>query len=144
MLNRWIYCLYWLDRVYLSGLHVNNLQDGTCTVAWTPYAPGQYKITVFFGEGRVKGSPFTAHVTDERQNLTETTHGVSFLLILVTALFKSKKFFKKYHNNAKNQLGKVHFDYLLQPISFSYEMKYFCEAASAAFRSGCAMKFSAR
>ena len=38
-------------------------KDGTVSVSFLPTAPGEYKITVKFGDKHIKGSPFNAKVT---------------------------------------------------------------------------------
>lgn len=38
-------------------------KDGTVSVSYLPTAPGEYKISVKFGDKNIKGSPFTAKIT---------------------------------------------------------------------------------
>jgi len=38
-------------------------KDGTVSVSYLPTAPGEYKITVKFGDKHIKGSPFVAKIT---------------------------------------------------------------------------------
>lgn len=37
-------------------------KDGTVAVSYLPTAPGEYKISVRFGDKHIKGSPFLAKV----------------------------------------------------------------------------------
>jgi hypothetical protein len=41
-------------------------KDGTVSVSYLPTAPGEYKISVKFGDKNIKGSPFTAKITGEQ------------------------------------------------------------------------------
>jgi Filamin/ABP280 repeat len=40
-------------------------KDGTVSVSYLPTAPGEYKISVRFGDKHIKGSPYTAKITGE-------------------------------------------------------------------------------
>lgn len=48
----------------LYGLHFqitcHDNKDGTVSVSYLPTAPGEYKVTVRFGDKHIKGSPFLA------------------------------------------------------------------------------------
>nr|XP_039265539.1 filamin-C-like isoform X3 [Styela clava] len=39
-------------------------KDGTCSVSYVPTAPGEYSIAVKFDDEHIRGSPFTANITD--------------------------------------------------------------------------------
>lgn len=51
------------------------LQDGTCSVAWVPPVPGEYKIHVKIGGKPVKGSPFSVFVAGEGQKRAHLSVG---------------------------------------------------------------------
>jgi len=53
-------------------------KDGTVSVSYLPTAPGEYKITVKFGDKHIKGSPFVAKITG---NATACLRAVSHLII---------------------------------------------------------------
>ena len=38
-------------------------KDGTVSVSYLPTAPGEYKISVRFGDKHIRGSPYTAKIT---------------------------------------------------------------------------------
>lgn len=38
-------------------------KDGTVSVSYLPTAPGEYKISVKFGDKHIKGSPYVAKIT---------------------------------------------------------------------------------
>jgi hypothetical protein len=38
-------------------------KDGTVSVSYLPTAPGEYKISVKFGDKHIKGSPYNAKIT---------------------------------------------------------------------------------
>lgn len=38
-------------------------KDGTVSVSYLPTAPGEYKITVKFGDKHIRGSPYVAKIT---------------------------------------------------------------------------------
>jgi len=44
-------------------------KDGTVSVSYLPTAPGEYKITVKFGDKHIKGSPFVAKITGKSSGL---------------------------------------------------------------------------
>lgn len=46
-------------------------KDGTVSVNYLPTAPGEYKISVRFGDKNIKGSPFFAKVTLELSSTNE-------------------------------------------------------------------------
>ena len=54
--------------VSVSGPHppkpieITNNEDNTMTVTYHPKAPGDYKIEVFWADGHISGSPFTASI----------------------------------------------------------------------------------
>jgi filamin len=47
-------------------------KDGTVSVSYLPTAPGEYKISVRFGDKHIKGSPFNAKITGEGRNATKS------------------------------------------------------------------------
>lgn len=51
------------------------LQDGTCSVAWVPPVPGEYKIHVKLSGNPVKGSPFVVVVAGEGQKRAHLSVG---------------------------------------------------------------------
>lgn len=44
-------------------------KDGTVAVSYLPTAPGEYKISVRFGDKHIKGSPYTAKVYQDSDNI---------------------------------------------------------------------------
>lgn len=46
-------------------------KDGTVSVTYLPTAPGEYKISVKFGDKNIKGSPFTSKITGNSSHLIE-------------------------------------------------------------------------
>ncbi|XP_072945907.1 filamin-A isoform X3 [Epargyreus clarus] len=50
-------------------------KDGTVSVSYLPTAPGEYKITVRFGDKHIKGSPFLAKVTGEGRKRNQISVG---------------------------------------------------------------------
>uniref|UniRef100_A0A0R3RZ00 Filamin-A n=1 Tax=Elaeophora elaphi TaxID=1147741 RepID=A0A0R3RZ00_9BILA len=50
-----------------ATIECHDNKDGTCSVVWTPSAPGEYKIHVKVSGKPVKNSPFTVCVADEGQ-----------------------------------------------------------------------------
>lgn len=45
-------------------------KDGTVSVNYLPTAPGEYKISVRFGDKNIKGSPFFSKVNFKISNLS--------------------------------------------------------------------------
>ncbi|XP_065219553.1 filamin-A isoform X2 [Planococcus citri] len=50
-------------------------KDGTVAVSYLPTAPGEYKITVKFGDKHIKGSPYNAKVTGEGRKRNQISVG---------------------------------------------------------------------
>ncbi|XP_049817038.1 filamin-A isoform X3 [Aethina tumida] len=50
-------------------------KDGTVSVSYLPTAPGEYKISVRFGEKHIKGSPFNAKITGEGRKRNQISVG---------------------------------------------------------------------
>lgn len=50
-------------------------KDGTVAVSYLPTAPGEYKISVRFGDKNIKGSPFFAKVTGEGRKRNQISVG---------------------------------------------------------------------
>ncbi|CAG5037509.1 unnamed protein product [Parnassius apollo] len=50
-------------------------KDGTVSVSYLPTAPGEYKVSVRFGDRHIKGSPFTAKVTGEGRKRNQISVG---------------------------------------------------------------------
>ncbi|KAL1493038.1 hypothetical protein ABEB36_011179 [Hypothenemus hampei] len=50
-------------------------KDGTVSVSYLPTAPGEYKITVRFGDKHIKGSPFFAKITGEGRKRNQISVG---------------------------------------------------------------------
>lgn len=50
-------------------------KDGTVSVSYLPTAPGEYKISVRFGEKHIKGSPFFAKITGEGRKRNQISVG---------------------------------------------------------------------
>ncbi|XP_047037060.1 filamin-A isoform X4 [Helicoverpa zea] len=50
-------------------------KDGTVSVSYLPTAPGEYKISVRFGDKHIKGSPYTAKVTGEGRKRNQISVG---------------------------------------------------------------------
>lgn len=50
-------------------------KDGTVSVSYLPTAPGEYKISVRFGDKNIKGSPFFAKVTGEGRKRNQISVG---------------------------------------------------------------------
>ncbi|CAB3233002.1 unnamed protein product [Arctia plantaginis] len=50
-------------------------KDGTVSVSYLPTAPGEYKISVRFGDKHIKGSPFLAKVTGEGRKRNQISVG---------------------------------------------------------------------
>lgn len=76
-----------LNFLFQSFLCIDNdfLQDGTCSVVWTPPVPGKYKVHIKLSGKPVKNSPFIVYVTDEgqkRAHLSLESTALSEVLIL--------------------------------------------------------------
>ncbi|XP_067205883.1 filamin-A isoform X3 [Linepithema humile] len=52
-------------------------KDGTVSVSYLPTAPGEYKITVKFGDKHINGSPFVAKITGEGRKRNQISVGSS-------------------------------------------------------------------
>ncbi|XP_076390473.1 filamin A protein cher isoform X4 [Megachile rotundata] len=50
-------------------------KDGTVSVSYLPTAPGEYKITVKFGDKYIKGSPYVAKITGEGRKRNQISVG---------------------------------------------------------------------
>ncbi|KOB78272.1 Filamin [Operophtera brumata] len=50
-------------------------KDGTVAVSFLPTAPGEYKVSVRFGDKHIKGSPFLAKVTGEGRKRNQISVG---------------------------------------------------------------------
>lgn len=55
------------------GCHDN--KDGTVSVSYLPTAPGEYKISVKFGDKNIKGSPYSAKITGEGRKRNQISVG---------------------------------------------------------------------
>lgn len=53
----------------------NDNKDGTVSVTYLPTAPGEYKISVRFGDKNIKGSPFFAKITGEGRKRNQISVG---------------------------------------------------------------------
>ena len=58
-------------------------KDGTVSVSYLPTAPGEYKITVKFGEKHIKGSPYNAKITGENRNIILLYTVICFIVCLL-------------------------------------------------------------
>ncbi|XP_043469574.1 filamin-A isoform X2 [Leptopilina heterotoma] len=52
-------------------------KDGTVSVSYLPTAPGEYKITVKFGDKHIRGSPYVAKITGEGRKRNQISVGSS-------------------------------------------------------------------
>ncbi|XP_008201955.1 filamin-A isoform X1 [Nasonia vitripennis] len=52
-------------------------KDGTVSVSYLPTAPGEYKISVKFGDKHIKGSPYLAKITGEGRKRNQISVGSS-------------------------------------------------------------------
>ncbi|XP_031833924.1 filamin A protein cher isoform X4 [Nomia melanderi] len=52
-------------------------KDGTVSVSYLPTAPGEYKISVKFGDKHIKGSPYVAKITGEGRKRNQISVGAS-------------------------------------------------------------------
>ncbi|XP_053618849.1 filamin-A isoform X1 [Plodia interpunctella] len=50
-------------------------KDGTVAVSYLPTAPGEYKVSIRFGDKHIKGSPFIAKVTGEGRKRNQISVG---------------------------------------------------------------------
>uniref|UniRef100_V5GPF5 Filamin-A n=1 Tax=Anoplophora glabripennis TaxID=217634 RepID=V5GPF5_ANOGL len=50
-------------------------KDGTVSVSYLPTAPGEYKISVRFGDKHIKGSPFNSKITGEGRKRNQISVG---------------------------------------------------------------------
>lgn len=46
-----------------ADISCHDNKDGTVTVTYLPTAPGEYRISVKFGDKHIKGSPYHSKVT---------------------------------------------------------------------------------
>uniref|UniRef100_A0A8C2WE17 Filamin B n=1 Tax=Cyclopterus lumpus TaxID=8103 RepID=A0A8C2WE17_CYCLU len=61
-------------------IQTEDLEDGTCQVAYCPTEPGNYIVSIRFAEEHVPGSPFTVRVTGEgriRESITRRQKAAS-------------------------------------------------------------------
>ncbi|PAV82322.1 hypothetical protein WR25_16759 [Diploscapter pachys] len=58
-----------------SNIKIHDNKDGTCSVAWVPPVPGEYKAHVSLGGKEVKDSPFTVLVMGEGQKRSHLSVG---------------------------------------------------------------------
>lgn len=56
-----------------ADISCHDNKDGTVLVSYLPTAPGEYKITVKFGDKHIKGSPYVAKITGKLQNRVDST-----------------------------------------------------------------------
>uniref|UniRef100_A0ABD2W3Y9 Calponin-homology (CH) domain-containing protein n=1 Tax=Trichogramma kaykai TaxID=54128 RepID=A0ABD2W3Y9_9HYME len=52
-------------------------KDGTVAVSYLPTAPGEYKVSVKFGDKHIKGSPYNAKITGEGRKRNQISVGSS-------------------------------------------------------------------
>ena len=74
-----MYCSQWvLISIFISvQITYHDNKDGTVAVNYLPTAPGEYKISVRFGDKNIKGSPFSAKVTGEGRKRNQISVGTS-------------------------------------------------------------------
>jgi filamin len=58
-----------------AEINYKDNKDGTVSVSYLPTAPGEYKISVRFGDKNIKGSPFFAKVTGEGRKRNQISVG---------------------------------------------------------------------
>lgn len=64
-------------RVSQVDTEINDNEDGTCVVSYTPTRPGIYVINVKFAGDHVPGNPFTVEITEEGNNLKQIPNSIS-------------------------------------------------------------------
>lgn len=60
-----------------ADISCHDNKDGTVSVSYLPTAPGEYKISVKFGEKHIKGSPYVAKITGEGRKRNQISVGAS-------------------------------------------------------------------
>ncbi|KAL5283098.1 cher family protein [Megaselia abdita] len=60
-----------------ADINYHDNKDGTVSVTYLPTAPGEYKISVRFGDKHIKGSPYFAKVTGEGRKRNQISVGSS-------------------------------------------------------------------
>lgn len=56
-------CFNYIEVIFsVFQITCHDNKDGTVSVSYLPTAPGEYKISVRFGDKHIKGSPYTAKV----------------------------------------------------------------------------------
>ncbi|CAD7084429.1 unnamed protein product [Hermetia illucens] len=58
-----------------ADISYHDNKDGTVTVTYLPTAPGEYKISVRFGDKNIKGSPFFSKITGEGRKRNQISVG---------------------------------------------------------------------
>ncbi|CRL07143.1 CLUMA_CG020138, isoform A [Clunio marinus] len=58
-----------------AEINYKDNKDGTVSVGYLPTAPGEYKISVRFGDKNIKGSPFFAKITGEGRKRNQISVG---------------------------------------------------------------------
>lgn len=58
-----------------ADISYHDNKDGTVSVSYLPTAPGEYKISVRFGDKNIKGSPFFAKITGEGRKRNQISVG---------------------------------------------------------------------
>ncbi|XP_077288886.1 filamin A protein cher isoform X3 [Arctopsyche grandis] len=58
-----------------AEITANDNKDGTVSVSYLPTSPGEYKISVRFGDKHIKGSPYLAKVTGEGRKRNQISVG---------------------------------------------------------------------
>ncbi|CAD7089730.1 unnamed protein product [Hermetia illucens] len=58
-----------------ADISYHDNKDGTVTVTYLRTAPGEYKISVRFGDKSIKGSPFFSKITDEGRKRNQISVG---------------------------------------------------------------------
>ncbi|XP_058791414.1 filamin-A isoform X2 [Phymastichus coffea] len=60
-----------------ADISCHDNKDGTVSVSYLPTAPGEYKISVKFGDKHIKGSPYQAKITGEGRKRNQISVGSS-------------------------------------------------------------------
>ncbi|KAK0098975.1 hypothetical protein PV326_011999 [Microctonus aethiopoides] len=60
-----------------ADISCHDNKDGTVSVSYLPTAPGEYKISVKFGDKPIKGSPYVAKITGEGRKRNQISVGSS-------------------------------------------------------------------
>lgn len=66
---------YLLNYLFVFQIKYHDNKDGTVSVSYLPTAPGEYKISVRFGDKHIKGSPFFAKITGEGRKRNQISVG---------------------------------------------------------------------